>query len=143
LTDLDRHGAAAADWAEFARVAPPQFRALGRLQRAISLARAGLREETLDEAEALARLPKLPPSFHYSLARVAALCAAASPSRPLARRERFAQRCANKALAWLQAAHKAGFFKSKANRDRLLKDPDLATLRQRPDFKAFLRLLEP
>jgi hypothetical protein len=141
LTDLKRHAEAAADWEQFVLVAPAEYRPFGRVPRADSLARAGQVEQAMKEAEAVGRLPKLPGDLLYDLARVASLCSAGvarDAAQPLARREHLAEARARRAVAWLQAAHQAGQFKTKANRLHMSKDADLDPLRQRDDFKAFI-----
>src|SRR5262249_11380357 len=67
LGALGRHAEAAADWGRFALAAPPQWRALGRLRRALSLARAGQRDQAMKEAQSLARVTRLPAAFLYDL----------------------------------------------------------------------------
>ena len=87
------------------------------------------------------KLGRLTGAWFYDLACVAALCgptARADLARPLPWRERFAERAARQAIAWLHEAHKAGFFKSQATRDHMSKDTDLDSLRGRADFKAFV-----
>src|SRR5262249_43383856 len=143
LTDLARHADAASDWGRFVLVAPPQYRLFGRVRRADSLARAGQREQAMKEADAVARLAKLPALFLYHLACVASLCAASDPGQPLPRSEHLTEVRARRAIAWLQAARQAGFFKAGANVAHLKKDANLDTLRHRTDFRMFLGQLTP
>src|SRR5262249_11900651 len=141
LTELKRHTEAAADWGKFVLAAPAQFRLLGGVRRAGSLARARHFAQAVREAEAISRVPKLPGTFLSDLAGVASLGSAGvarDAAQPLARREHLAESRARQAVAWLRAAHKAGYFKAAANVSHLKKDGDLDPLRNRSDFKAFL-----
>src|SRR5262249_23729427 len=127
-------------------VAPAQYRVFGRFRRAESLARAGRGEQAMTEAESVARIPKLAAGYRYDMACVAALAGVSvgrHVSRPLSRREALRETHGRRAVEWLHQADKAGFFKTKAIRDHVLKDPDLDSLRGRADFKAFVAGLTP
>ncbi|MFO0879559.1 MAG: protein kinase [Gemmataceae bacterium] len=78
----------------------------------------------------------------YNLACLAAICAdktARDDSRPLAERERAADRLAALAVSLLARAHQSGDLRSAIDRQRLQRDPDLDSLRTRDDFQALSR----
>src|SRR5262249_33025322 len=146
LGQLKRHRDAVADWDRAVELAPAINRLFMCKGRAACLVRAGQYTKALGEVEQLPKLGRLTGDWLYDLASIAPLAASAANAdvaRPLAWRERFAEGAARQAIAWLHAAHKAGFFKSDANRDHLGKDADLDSLRQRADFKAFVASLTP
>jgi tRNA A-37 threonylcarbamoyl transferase component Bud32 len=85
-----------------------------------------------------------PGSIPYVVARVYAVSAGVYRNDPLLAqpdREAFADRYARKAVELLLQAHEHRYFESKRNRDRLLSDPDLSTVRERADFLALLKKL--
>jgi len=143
LGRLKRHRDALADWDRAVELAEPKARAGYRLRRADCLARAGQPAKAFREAQALAKTS--PPGWvWYALGSIAANSSAVAlrdTTRPLPWRERFAEQAARQAVVWLYKAHKAGVFKVAANAAHLKVDPDLDSLRQRDDFKAFVKQL--
>jgi tetratricopeptide (TPR) repeat protein len=111
-----------------------------RLKRADVLARMGDHARAAAEARALIE-PKLDGAALYDLACVFALASAGAqrdPAVPLAVRERLAERHAEQALALLERARQVGLFKDGKTREKLKTDADLAFLRRRADFRAWL-----
>jgi hypothetical protein len=70
----------------------------------------------------------------YNLACACALAAAAAKGEPAA-----ADRYAARAVELLTRAHDTGFFKDPAHAGLLRKDPDLAALAGREDFRELCR----
>jgi tetratricopeptide (TPR) repeat protein len=103
-------------------------------QRALSLAHSGKFNDALKEAEALAAQDGLSAEGCYTLARVYALLAQARKKDDAQGRDRYAGR----ALELLRRASQAGYFNDAARRDRLRREPDLAPLRDRADFKELM-----
>jgi serine/threonine-protein kinase len=127
LGQLQRHGEAAKDWERAIELDDGRQWPYFRLQRAVSLARAGEHEPALRQAEELLRQEKLAATTLYDLACVHALCAAASKQEEPAAR----------AVELLRQAVAKG-YKDVA---RLKKDSDLDSLRPRDDFRQLLEAL--
>ena len=123
-----------------------QRRAAVRLQRAIAIVQEGGHLLALAEAEELSAEKALPGDTLYDLGCVFALAAprlARDEARPLRERERRAELASRKAVALLQRAAQAGFFREPRNRAHLDKDTDLDSLRSRDDYRAFIKTLPP
>jgi serine/threonine-protein kinase len=103
-------------------------------QRALSLAHAGKFNDAFKEANALAEGKDLSAEGCYTLARVYARLLQARKKDDAKGRDLDATR----AVAMLRRARKAGFFKEAARSERLRREPDLATLRDRAEFKQLL-----
>jgi serine/threonine-protein kinase len=145
LALLGRHGAAAADWEQAARLDTSALRVSLRVQRALALAHAGEHAQAVTQAERLLRLGRLPGTGVYNLACVYALSAratAGAATRPLAQREKQAEQHARIAVGLLQVAQRAGFFRARPTRDKLKKDGDLDYLRRRDDFRQLVSRVE-
>jgi serine/threonine-protein kinase len=147
LAQLGRHRDAAADWGEVLRLnAVPADSAGIRLKRLGALMRAGDHYDARAQVEDLAGDPALADNSVYNLSCAAALSAAAvarDASRPLPERDKQAEAWSRRAVELLRRAATAGFFRVPANRAHLAKDADLAFLRDRADFRAFLQTLPP
>jgi tetratricopeptide (TPR) repeat protein len=131
--EWDKAKAALGEAAEGTRkalgVTNPKYTAR-RLAYAAALARAGEVSAAAREADAeAARKPGA--AAQYDLGRVYAVCAAMDA-------DSRADQYSGRALEHLTTAEAAGFFKEKANRDRLEQDKDLDALRKRPEFAALL-----
>jgi hypothetical protein len=145
LDRLGKHREADADWDRALKLAPAARRTALRLQRADSRARSGDHERSAAEADELGR-GKLPAPALYDLACVHALNAAGvarDQGRPLPIRERHTEDYARAAVALLRRAAAAGYFRDPATLAHLDKDSDLASLRDRDDYKAFRAGLKP
>jgi tetratricopeptide (TPR) repeat protein len=145
LEGLKRHREAAADWAEVLRLERnPAYRPHWRRKLALALARAGDYRRSAAEADELARSGQMPKGGEYDLACADALNAggvARDEAVPLAVREKRSEQYARRAVALLRRAADAGEFKSRDAAQRLAKDEDLAALRERDDFRAFVASL--
>jgi tetratricopeptide (TPR) repeat protein len=142
---LGTHGEAAADWDQAVRLDAGPARPFLRLRRADSRARAGDYQRAAAEADELGRGNPPGPAL-YDLGCIQALSAAGvarDASRPLPIREKRAEDYARAAVALLQRAASAGFFRTAANVAHLDKDSDLAFLRGRADYKTFRAGLKP
>jgi tetratricopeptide (TPR) repeat protein len=141
LVVLRRYRESASDWDEALRLnaISPDAGSI-RLPRADTLARAGDHLRAAAEADELAGARSLSGEALYNLACVQALNAA---SRPLPVREKEADGYATKAVALLQRAAAVGYFRDAANVAHLHKDDDLAILRARDDYRAFIASLSP
>jgi serine/threonine protein kinase/tetratricopeptide (TPR) repeat protein len=137
LTDLHRYPEALQDWARAIELEQgPAQRGL-RLQRAGTLAQAGDHAKAVAEADEVTRDNQTPGSMLYNAACVYGL------SVPVVKGDaKLQDQYAAKALALLRRAQEAGFFKGAAEVENLQKDDDLAALRDREDFKQFVRDLQ-
>jgi tetratricopeptide (TPR) repeat protein len=136
LDKLSRYTEAVQDWdralalnTEAARI--PYL----RLQRALSLVRAGQRAKAIAEADALAENKGLPGAAFYDLAKVYALAAGTVSGESTLR---LAEEYAARAVALLRQAVAKGY----KNIEQMKKDEDLKTLRHREDFQKLLQELE-
>jgi len=105
-----------------------------RLKRAHALAKLGRHEEAVKNVEAVLSGPGDSASVYYQAAVVFALVAegASDIDQP------SSDQAAERAVKLLERARQDGYFES-ASRKRLLEaDPDLKSLRGRPDFKSLL-----
>jgi tetratricopeptide (TPR) repeat protein len=140
-----RRAASQRDYARAARFGRAGHRDV-ELCRVHTLARLGDYETAVREAEALVQTGRLTAEEHFALACGFALsCGAAreDKKRPAAEREQLAQRLAARAVAHLVQARAAGFFKTRANRERLRLDTNIDPVRAREDYQDLVRQLEP
>jgi tetratricopeptide (TPR) repeat protein len=145
LDRLGRGKDADADWDRLLALTPGPQRPAVRLQRADSRARAGDYLRAADDVKQLADSDDLTGSQLYYLAWVQALNthhASRDAARPLPQREKRAEGYAKDAIALLKRAKDAKFFNDPKNVETLSKDDDLASLRLRADFRAFVAGLE-
>jgi tetratricopeptide (TPR) repeat protein len=146
LDSLGRYSEAACDWdrvIELNRVSAdvPSY----RLLRAFALVRAGDCKRGMAGIEDLARvLAKGKATAGADLYNIACLFALASKAArgdsSLAQRERdqLANAYASSALEWLRRCAATGFLRDAANRANAVKDPDLDTIRNAPEFASIL-----
>jgi serine/threonine-protein kinase len=133
LAQLGRHAEAVPHWERAVALDGGANRTLLRTFKALSLARAGKPAEAVAEAEALAAAGDVKGETLYDLARACATAGAAARDDPPR-----AGRYGGRAVELLRKAHRAGFFKPAANRERLNRDADLEPLRGRADFRQLL-----
>jgi serine/threonine-protein kinase len=145
-TRLGRPRDADADWDRALAVAPAAQRPELRLQRGVSRATgralSGDYRGAAAEADDLARAPSLSASNVYNLAcvfSISASAAARDSARPPAERTKDADGYAYRAVALLERARQDGFFRDPAIRANLDRDEDLAFLRDRDDYRAFVK----
>jgi tetratricopeptide (TPR) repeat protein len=134
---LGQPAKALADWDRLVKLAQPAARDSWRLRRALALAQAGEYTRATAEADALAKGKSLWPKDLANLARIHGLAAAAvgkDARLSAAEKAAQAQRHAGRAVELLRRAAQRG-YKDLA---QLPKDPDLALLRERADFKKLL-----
>jgi tetratricopeptide (TPR) repeat protein len=144
LTRLGRWHDADDDWDRVLKLAPVQQHSALRLQRAGSRVRAGDYRRAAADAGGLER-EDVPAAALYEWARVLSRSAAAAArdgTRPLPERDKNAATWAGNALALLQRAASAGYFKDAKAVDLLKKEPELDFLRSRDDFRSWLKRLE-
>jgi serine/threonine protein kinase len=142
LVRLGKHGEAIADWDQAIVFNEESFRSILRSMRAESLAHSGRYREAVTEAKELSRQPPPGKNACYNLAcicAVAAVAAAEDPKAPAATRQAISNRYQEESLALLRRAQADGLFKERATVDFLEKDSDLAPLRTRADFQAWLK----
>jgi serine/threonine-protein kinase len=99
-------------------------------QRALSLAHTGKYADSLREADALAAQGGLSAEGCYTLARVYALASTWKKSDAKDQEVYTAG-----AIGLLRRAQEAGYFQEKARVERLRREPNLAPLRDRPEFQ--------
>jgi serine/threonine protein kinase/Flp pilus assembly protein TadD len=136
LDALKRSAESLADWDRAVELAPPADRLPVQLARARAWVRAGKTAEAVADAEALTKDAATPSARCCEAACVCSLASAAA--KEASQREAYA----GQALALFRRAQAAGFFKDRANVERLKRDTDLDPLRQREDFQKFVAELE-
>ena len=133
LTDLHRHAEAVKDWDRAIELDDGPNRPRLRLQRAMIARPAGDHAKAAAEAEVQAAGDKVTAATLYDCACVFAICSAGCKD-DVDRKKQYADR----AMAVLTKAVAAGY----ADPAHLTADDDLATLRNRDDFKALVAGLE-
>jgi serine/threonine-protein kinase len=145
LTRLGRHADALPDWEQAVKLAEPRNLSAARSMLAVALARTGNHLRAAQEAQALVGEKTAAPELPYNLACVYALCSAAAArdaTQPPAEQQSLGERYAARALACLQKATAAGFFRAASRVALLRNDTDLAPLRERADFRKLLAAVE-
>jgi tetratricopeptide (TPR) repeat protein len=140
LSLLGKQNEADADWDRAVKLASPELRPALRLERAERLARAGHYRRAASEADLLERHEAPPAPGLYILGRIFALNAASAArdvTRPLPEREKRAEEYARRAVAVLNRAASAGYFRNSNDAALLDRDADLTFLRDRDDYKRF------
>jgi serine/threonine-protein kinase len=141
LGGLGRHRESAAEWTRVVELSPKPVPPDYRIQLAMALARAGEDAKALDQAPLAEQYPDITGTDRYNLGALFALCAASAQNdrRILpAQRTRLVESHVREALRRLTSAAKAGFFNDPAMRDAAKKDPDVAILAGRPEFRAII-----
>jgi tetratricopeptide (TPR) repeat protein len=140
LAQLGKHADAAADWEQaLALNDEKQYDGGYRLQWASALVRAGQHAAATVAAEELLQTGNAARTTLYDAACVYAVAVAqAAKQAPRHTSSLLAERYARRAVALLCQAVQRGFN----NIAHLKKDPDLDSLRQRPDFHQLLAELE-
>jgi tetratricopeptide (TPR) repeat protein len=144
LAGLHRHAEAVTHWDFLIEVSKGNNQE-ARLERALSLAYLGQHARASAEAESLVSKATGKEDTLYNAACIYSVCVDAvrkddqlSPMQ----RDRLAEHYAAHAVGLLTKAHAAGLFKDPAHVTHLKKDPDLAPLRARDDFRKLLVALE-
>jgi tetratricopeptide (TPR) repeat protein len=109
-----------------------------KLYRLTTLARTSEYEQALNDLDLLAVQARANPQALFVVARVYALAArtaAGDPKLAQADRERRAGEAAERAIDNLRLAQSKGYFADATARDELARNPDLESLRKRPDFQ--------
>jgi tetratricopeptide (TPR) repeat protein len=137
LGKLNRHREALSDWDRALELSPPPQRPMVQMGRALGLVRAGETARATQAADELLAGAKLAPGILYDAACLFTLAAAAvHDDAPL--RERHAVR----AVELLSQAQAQGYFRQTGRVEHLKKDDDLATLRERDDYRKLLADLQ-
>jgi serine/threonine protein kinase len=136
LGALGRSAEALADWDQAVELLPPADRPRARLERARAWVAAGKAAEAVAEAVALTEEAATPAARCCQAACACSLASAATTDAD--RREAYA----GQAVALLRRARGAGFFKGRANVERLKQEADLKPLRSREDYQKFVAELE-
>jgi serine/threonine-protein kinase len=155
LEQLGRHADAAADLGRALALAEgPHSEQLApmlpvvslRMMRCCMLARTGDHRQALEQVESLVNPAKASDDDLYNLACVRSLCSAAvsrDATLSAGERESKAEGLAAGAVELLQKIREKGYFKNGVRRKHLDDDADLNPLRERADYKAFARALQP
>ncbi len=134
LARLHRYEEALKDWDKLLELTVvPEERRDYRVLRAHVLVQAGKLAEAASEADAVAEAEKTEAVYWYEAGCLHAEIAAALAGSP-ARAEQHGAR----AMAWLQKALAAGFFKQPTNA-AYLRSAEFNVLRKRPDFQALVK----
>ena len=146
LGALGRHAEAVPDWDRvFELNDVPADATTYRLLRLFALLKSGDHARGAVEIERVERPPPgvRPPADAdlYNVACFYALASAAArndATLPQERRTRLAQSYAQRSLDRLRRCAESGFLNDPANRDHARVDPDLASIRDRPEFSQIL-----
>jgi hypothetical protein len=131
--DLQRYPEALQDWDRAIELDEGAKRPALRLHRALALAHAGDHARAATEADDLTRDEKTPAVTLYDAACVYGLSVPAAKD-DAKQQEQYAR----KALTLLRRDAAAGYFNDAAQVEHMLKDDDLAALRDRADFQQFV-----
>jgi tetratricopeptide (TPR) repeat protein len=145
LDDLGRYSEALADWGRALSLDAGDHRHPVSAGRATALARLGRHAEAVGTAEPLLTDKSLTPSLVYWLAGVYSLSSeAARKDLALDRGERGrrTERYREQALALLQKAQAAGFFRTREGALGVMENPTLTPMHKNPRFRAWLDRLE-
>lgn len=130
---LKRHAEAAEAWRLTLELANDVDRDRLRMAEALALARAGNRVLATDRAQELAAKPATSPADLYNLACLFGLIHHSDPND---------QSSIDSALELLSREPALEFLRLNENRQQLMADPDLATIRSDPGFQKLLERLE-
>lgn len=125
---LGKTSSATTDWEKAIKLSPSREQILLKQMRADSRARAGLAQEAIEIINEIEPLLNWPPSSRYNFA---CTCAIASEKTD---NEDEKQDYADKAMDLLGKAVRDGW----KDAEKISNDPDLASLRERDDFKQLL-----
>jgi tetratricopeptide (TPR) repeat protein len=142
-----RRAEAIKDWERVIKLSEKSSSVEVQIKRGIALARIGDYVRAIAEVEKLLGQEYRPSALHwYDMACVYSISQAAASQDPKlspAKRSENAERCASRALELLENSRSAGFFKVSGTITQLIKsDPDMESLRSRPDFQKFVREVE-
>jgi tetratricopeptide (TPR) repeat protein len=142
LVKLQRPVDAVVDWDRVLLLEVGPARDGYRLQRALALVGAGDHVRAVAEADALARAKGVKADVLYEAARLHALAIPAAGQdlkQPREERERLAEQYAARALALLEQARAAGWFRDAARRERLKTDSAFEPLHGRAEWAALMK----
>jgi tetratricopeptide (TPR) repeat protein len=143
---MDRSQEARKDWEQAIALGEGQTEITLWLNRVLALALCGEHSRAVNEVEAIIKKGQRPENDLYNFACIYSIAsAAASKDANLtpASRSRFAEQYAARAVVLLVNARTAGSFNDDPGlRKWMEKDPDLAAIRSREDFRELLRKLE-
>jgi serine/threonine-protein kinase len=145
LNQLQRDREALQEWDRAVNLAEGNSPDTWRVRRAVTLARVGEHAKASAEAAVLANKASLSSDNLYLLARALGRSAAAvlhDEHLAAEARQQLVEDHAARAVSLLRRLHAAGYFKDPARREQLPKDPALAPLRSRADFKDLLQAIE-
>jgi eukaryotic-like serine/threonine-protein kinase len=138
LAATGRHQDAANGWKRVVELSPQPVPASYRVFLAFELVHSGDPDGALSQLSLVKANPPLSGEEQYNLGCVTALVAAAARNNtqlsPQERARRVEAQIAD-ALRWLEGAATTGFFRDPAIRDWAQKDPDLAILAERGEFR--------
>jgi tetratricopeptide (TPR) repeat protein len=143
LAATGRHREAAAEWKQVVELSAQPVPANYRVFLASELVHSGDLDGALAETALVKAGPHLAAEEQYNLACISSLLAAATRSNtqlsPEKRAHLVEARIAD-ALRWLEGAATTGFFRDPAKQGWAKRDPDLAILADREEFR---KLIEP
>jgi tetratricopeptide (TPR) repeat protein/predicted Ser/Thr protein kinase len=141
LEKLGRMPESLRDWDRVIDLADDSTRPFYRVNRAVSMFRAGRAHQAVAEAHALATNPAISDDQRYNLACILAGSAGAwNEAMPLGHLASVAaaETHAVAAIGILHRLQTIGFFRRTGNTKYLFEDTDLASLRSRSDFQSLL-----
>jgi serine/threonine-protein kinase len=145
LYQLQRDREALPEWDQALEFAEGGTRDVWRMQRAITLNRAGDHARATAEAEALAEKSSLPTLNLYTLACIEARAVGVvlkDEQLATEERQKLAEQYAVQAVKLLRRLQAAGHLEDPSRLAQLQKDAALAPLRSRDDFKSLMKELE-
>jgi hypothetical protein len=141
LGAVQKHREAAADWARVVALSAPPVTPNYRVALALELLQSDERDRAVEQAQLARRADGLAASDLYNLGCVFSRAAREVQSDTSVNKEEQARRAAsyvNDAVAALQKAAEAGFFRDPAVRDYAGKDPDLDFVRDRLEIRRLI-----
>ncbi|HEX3151671.1 MAG TPA: protein kinase [Gemmataceae bacterium] len=142
FSDMRRDTDALPDWERAMGLTTGVDQLWVRVGQALTVARIGDHARAVTESDSLAPLAKTTGEVLYRLACAYSLCAEAvsrDTRVPSIDQKRLADEYAEKAVDMLRKATAVKYFEAPANKDKLLKSPDLKAVRELPAYGSLLQ----
>jgi tetratricopeptide (TPR) repeat protein len=143
LSALGKHRESVQEWERVIALAPKPVPMSYHAGLAVELAQVGELARALAEARIVSSATGISAADCYNLGCLYGLCAVRARNTtnlPAEQRAHEVETHIREALRWLKAAQGAGAFKDSALRAHAKNDPDLAILKDRPEFR---QIIEP
>jgi len=138
LMGAGRNREAADEWVRVLELSPEPVPPHYRITLAMARVKAGEDAKALEQARLAEKSPDIRDEDRYNLACLFSLFAASAQNDIRSspdQRTRFVESHVSNALHWLKSAAEKGYFKDADQREHAKKDPDLAILAGRAEFR--------